>query len=81
MMISEPFVGEPVQVTREMSDEEAYRARQEQRRREFEERCDSQKGRSDMPKEESRTKEGDTRQQVCPATRARKATTYLIKLD
>ena len=38
MMISEPFVGESVQVTREMSDEEAYRARQEQRRREFEER-------------------------------------------
>ncbi len=38
MMISEPFVGEPVQVTREMSDEEAYQARQEQRRKEFEER-------------------------------------------
>ena len=41
----------------------------------------AQKGGSDMPKEESGTKEGDTRQQVCPATRARKATTYLIKLD
>lgn len=38
MTISEPFIGEPVQVTREMSDEEAYQARQEQRRREFEER-------------------------------------------
>ena len=38
IMISEPFIGEPVQVTREMSDEEAYQARQEQRRREFEER-------------------------------------------
>lgn len=38
MMISEPFVGEPVQVTREMSDDEAYQLRQEQRRREFEER-------------------------------------------
>lgn len=38
MMISEPFVGEPRQVTREMSDEEAYQARQEQRRKEFEER-------------------------------------------
>lgn len=38
MMISEPFVGEPVQVTREMSDEEAYQARQEQRRKELEER-------------------------------------------
>ena len=38
MMISEPFVGDPIQVTREMSDEEAYQARQEQRRKEFEER-------------------------------------------
>ena len=38
MMISEPFVGESVQVTREMSDDEAYQARQEQRRKEFEER-------------------------------------------
>ena len=38
MMISDPFVGEPVQVTREMSDDEAYQARQEQRRKEFEER-------------------------------------------
>ena len=38
MMISEPFIGESVQVTREMSDDEAYQARQEQRRREFEER-------------------------------------------
>ena len=38
IMISEPFIGEPVQVTREMSDEEAYQARQEQRRKEFEER-------------------------------------------
>ena len=38
MMISEPIVGEPIQVTREMSDEEVYQARQEQRRREFEER-------------------------------------------
>lgn len=38
MMISEPFVGEPVQVTREMSDEEEYQARQERRRKEFEER-------------------------------------------
>ena len=38
MMISEPFTGESVQVTREMSDEEAYQARQEQRRKEFEER-------------------------------------------
>lgn len=38
MMISEPFVGEPVKVTREMSDEEAYQVRQEQRRKEFEER-------------------------------------------
>ena len=38
MMISDPFIGEPVQVTREMSDEEAYKARQEQRRKEFEER-------------------------------------------
>ena len=37
-MISEPFVGGPVQVTREMSDDEAYHARQEQRRKEFEER-------------------------------------------
>ena len=37
MMISEPFIGEPVKVTREMSDEEAYQARQEQRRKEFEE--------------------------------------------
>lgn len=38
MMISEPFMGEPIQVPREMSDEEAYKARQEQRRKEFEER-------------------------------------------
>lgn len=38
MMISEPFIGEPVQVTREMSDDEAYQVRQEQRRKEFEER-------------------------------------------
>ena len=38
MMISDSFMGEPVQVTREMSDEEAYQALQEQRRREFEER-------------------------------------------
>ena len=38
IMISEPFVGEPVQVTREMSDEEVYQARQEQKRKEFEER-------------------------------------------
>lgn len=38
IMISEPFIGEPVQVTREMSDEEAYQARQEQKRKEFEER-------------------------------------------
>lgn len=38
MMISEPFVCEPVLVTREMSDEEAYQARQEQRRKEFEDR-------------------------------------------
>ena len=38
MMISEPIVGEPIQVTREMSDEEVYQARQEQRHREFEER-------------------------------------------
>ncbi len=38
MMISETFVGEPVQVTREMSDEEEYQARQERRRKEFEER-------------------------------------------
>ena len=27
MMISDPFIGEPIQVTREMSDEEAYQAR------------------------------------------------------
>ena len=39
MMISEPFIGEPVKVTREMSDEEAYQARQDQRRKEFEERA------------------------------------------
>lgn len=38
MMTSDPFVGGPVQVTREMSDEEAYLSRQEQRRKEFEER-------------------------------------------
>ena len=37
MMLSEPFVGESAKVTREMSDEEAYKARQEQRRKEFEE--------------------------------------------
>lgn len=39
MMISEPFIGEPVKVTREMNDEEAYHARQDQRRKEFEERA------------------------------------------
>lgn len=39
MMISEPFIGEPVKVTREMSDEEAHQARQDQRRKEFEERA------------------------------------------
>lgn len=39
MVISEPFVGESVQVTREMSDEEAYQVRQEQRHRELEERA------------------------------------------
>ena len=38
-MISEPFIGEPVKMTREMSDEEAYQARQDQRRKEFEERA------------------------------------------
>ena len=38
MMFSDPFKGEPVQVTREMSDDEAYQVRQEQRRKEFEER-------------------------------------------
>ena len=38
MKISEPFPGEPVQVTREMNDEEVYQASQEQRRKEFEER-------------------------------------------
>lgn len=38
MMLSDPFAGEPVQVIREMSDEEAYQARQEQRRKENEER-------------------------------------------
>lgn len=38
MMISEPIVGEPVKVTREMSDDEAYQVRQEQRRKEFDER-------------------------------------------
>ena len=38
MMISDPFIGEPVQVTSEMCYEEAYQARQEQRRKEFEER-------------------------------------------
>lgn len=37
MMISEPFIGEPVKVTREMNDEEEYQARQGQRRKEFEE--------------------------------------------
>lgn len=45
MMISEPFIGEPIQVTREMSDEEAYQARQEQRRKEFEERVRMAEGR------------------------------------
>lgn len=30
MMLSEPFMGEPIQVTREMSDEEVYQVRQEQ---------------------------------------------------
>lgn len=38
LMLSDPFTGEPLQVTREMSDEEAYQARQEQRRKENEER-------------------------------------------
>lgn len=38
MMLSDPFTGEPLLVTREMNDEEAYQARQEQRRKENEER-------------------------------------------
>lgn len=52
MMISEPFIGEPVKVTREMSDEEAYQARQDQRRKEFEERArmaEEQKAKSLIP--------------------------------
>ncbi len=39
MMLSDPFTGKPVPVTREKCDEEANQARQEQRRKENEERA------------------------------------------